>query len=193
MSAEFVELVAEKRSGRLVLGAYPDGDRFHVSDVATGEVFASAAGDPLVAVVQVAEALGLPWMRLEFNRYGEEVEPGCPVVEVEAEPGGGRRLRNNPLEVRAEREKQRRKRRGLGPREFPPRGREWVHPPPKPYTAAQEARFREVYGAYWRSPEFYADCARLYDSQPPGYWGRRLDERIAACWAEVLASGDRSW
>lgn len=164
---------------------------FSVVDRSSGEVLRTALDDPLAAVVTTALALGLPWMRMLFNREGDPVQRGGPVIRMEASDGSGLPVRMNPLEVRAEVAKRRARRPqgGLrGPRDFGPRseGVAWV---PRPFTAEQEDLYREVYGSYWRSPEMAADCARLYGDKPPGYWGAKLDERIAAAWADVRAAG----
>jgi hypothetical protein len=169
-------------------------DGFSVVDRSTGQVLRQAKDDPLAAVVDAALALGLPAMRVLFNRHGDPVQPVGAVIRMEASDGGGQPARMNPVQLRdavAKRQARRPKGGVRGPREFGPRP-EGVAQLPQRYTPEKEELLRQVYGAYWRSPEMEADCARIYGSKPPGYWGAKLDERIAACWADVRAAGGSS-
>lgn len=156
-----------------------------------------AVHDPLAAVVRAAEQAGLPDMRVLFNREDDPPAVG-PIIEMEASEGGDGARGANPVEQRrmARERKAARGSRGMapgadarpGPGEFPDRVRTVVPHRPTKFTAEQEAMYSKVYGAYWRSPQMAADCQRLYGGRDNGWWGRRLDDRIAQAWADVAAA-----
>lgn len=188
--------MSRKSSRRL--GVYIVSGGYSVRDLADGAEVWTATSDPLAAVVDAAEALGLPWVKTHFNREDDPPKSG-PIIRVEAATGHGRPPVLNPVEQRrkAQERKAKREKRGgafvaeLGPRAFGER----VQPDtPSRFpdvtrwrgSPEREALCRQVYGsAYWRSPQMAADCHRLYGGKDTGYWGRKLDERIAQAWLDA--------